>query len=180
MSAIFFKLLFKAMTPIVILIGIMTYMTYMQGQDPLAPFRSMSSGLTEQIDQVSDRVTSMASNIKGVSTPMLNGAKDGQTTHDSRQRIYRWIGKDGVPHFGASRPDYDTKIQALNINPATNVVESFKTPTGSKQVVGQKQNQIPDSAGFMPMTANPTKIKQMLQEVNELSAFRLQKLEEIQ
>ncbi len=158
----------------------MSYMMYLQGQDPLAPLKSVGGDLTKQVNRVGKNVKSMVSNINGITTPMIVGEGSDLKMPGSAQRIYRWIDKDGVIHFGTSKPRQDTKFQTVNINPNVNVVESLKAPVKSKQQITQKLDQVPDSDGFFPMTANPSKIKHMLDQVNTMSADRLQKLEEIQ
>ncbi len=178
MTGIFLKLLFKATVPVIALVGIMSYMMYMQGQDPLAPLKSVASGIGDQFNRTGRSVKSAASNFGDLTDSLASENNNDADTGGSNRRIYRWVNADGVIHFGTSKPESETRVTALDINPDENIMDSFKSPERPRSQVAAKMETVPTS-GVMPISANPVKVKQMLQEASDLNAARLQQIENI-
>lgn len=178
MSGIFFKLLFKAMVPVVMLVGVMSYMMYIQGQDPLAPLKSVAGGIGDSISETSRSVKNAAANAGSIIPDQL--AATGEKKEAGR-RIYRWIDSEGVTHFGTSKPDTQSPYETVSVNPNDNVMDGYRAPVETKTEVTAKADPVarPDFSSGAPMSANPAKIREMLDNVNDLSDARLQRLENI-
>ena len=178
MSVMFFKLLFKAMVPVVMLVGVMSYMMYIQGQDPLTPLKTVAGGIEDSISQTGRSVRKAAAEAGGLLNEPL--AEAGESKETGR-RIYRWVDENGVTHFGTSRPETQAAFETLSVNPDHNVIDGFEAPKPRHQQVTARAEQPvrPDFSNGAPMSANPAKIREMLDNVNELSDSRLQQLESI-
>ncbi|MCB1754563.1 MAG: DUF4124 domain-containing protein [Gammaproteobacteria bacterium] len=177
MSGIFFRLLFKAMVPVIMLIALMSYMMYLQGQDPLMPLKSVANGLGGQYDEAS---RSVRRSLTGAGDALSFDVGDEE---NSTQRIYRWVDADGVTHFGTYRPAADTAYQTVKLDPGRNVMDAYPLPLPDphkKRLTAQVEAspQVADRSA-LPMSANPAEINQKLTDVKQLSEARLQALEAI-
>lgn len=158
------------------LVSVMSYMMYMQGQDPLAPLRSVAGGIGDQFNQAGSSVRKSVANA-GV---MMSLDADG-TTVGSTQRIYRWEDANGITHFGTFKPESDINYRTVDVNPNSNVMDAYNTPVSSPKQLTAQEGNLPGAPKVapVPMSANPSKIREMLDNVNKLSESRLQKLEAI-
>lgn len=169
MAGIFFKLIFKAIAPVLILVGVMSYMLSMQGQDPLAPLEHVASGIGRDAGQAGDAVSRAASEASGYFA-----------VEASAQRIYRWVDADGITHFGTEKPLDSVAFSTVNVDPNANVMQAYRAPAKSRDQQPEVTSEVRASAQGMPgMTANPLEVRQMLEQVNVTAEQRLQQLENI-
>lgn len=119
-----FKLGFKAVVPIVASLGLISYMSYTQGGDPLAYARMMlgnSSSGPSSLERASDSVTGTFAAIYDKTSGSINAVNRHLSTGDDEQpaigaatdkysnngsAVYRWKDAAGNTHFG-SHPDED-------------------------------------------------------------------------
>lgn len=101
----------------------------------------------------------------------------------SAERVYRWVDKDGVTHFGTFKPDGKVAFETIRVNPNHNIMDPFKQPVPeTTEVTAKVQTQLPSNSpeNLMPMSANPLEIKEMLNNIEGLNTSRLQQLQSIQ
>jgi len=151
---------------------IVVMMIVQGGGNPIESLKGMTSGFT-------DKLSNTRKSIEGFATPLL-GSSDGLRSTASTQRIYRWTDKNGGIHFGTTRPDDDVTVKALMINPNSNVMDSYKSHENKQQTASVEPSQITSGGGFMPMSANPVKIKEMLEQAQKSNQARLQQIDAIQ
>lgn len=170
MAGIFFKLIFKSLAPVLILVGVMSYMMSMQGQDPLAPLKHVASGIGHDVGQSTDAVARAASEASGY----FSGDAP------SSQRIYRWVDKQGVTHFGTEKPVDAVAFSEVDVDPNANVMQAYRPArTAAPTAPVQARTGAPGATAMPGMTANPLQVREMLDQVNATAQERLNTLEAI-
>ncbi|HBR98398.1 MAG TPA: hypothetical protein DD979_13645 [Gammaproteobacteria bacterium] len=173
MSGIFFKLLFKAMMPVIMLVGIMSYTLHLQGGDPMMPLKTVAGGIGDQLSETGRSLRDSAGNLMATEGPELINEKPAS------RRIYRWVDAEGVTHFGTSRPAAQVPFETVSVNPASNLMDGLRPPQTQVTAKADTAQAAPQMPSAMPMSANPAEIRQMLQGVEQMSESRLQQLESI-
>jgi hypothetical protein len=153
MTGIFFKLLFKAMVLMVIVLGLLSYFAYLRGMDPVAmlkaPFAaSGSASVTRAVHTAPARVTPRELNTVG-----------------STSTVYRWRDAQGNVHFGDRVPEGVGRADALEIDPDANLVMG----TGPARAHTDKpmQAEIPGVAGLSDVY-RPERIRQLFEQAEQL------------
>jgi len=127
MAGLIGKLLFKAMVPLVLMIGVMSYGVHLRGGDPLAILQGIGSGIGGRV---------MAS-AESAADDVRNGARDGAGAigvlsaqgADGRSRVFSWQDADGVTHYSTEAPDQGaTAVRTLSIDPDVNVLAPVRAP----------------------------------------------------
>jgi hypothetical protein len=159
------------MVPVLMLVGIMSYMMYTQGQDPLMPLKSVASGLSKQFKQAGKAVSDTGSKI-------VDGSVGQRPT---LQRIYSWVDEQGITHFGTSRPVGNVGFSTVHVDPNANVMDALNVPV---KVLAKEKSSItkapePNMAAAMPMTANPMEVKKMMKDIEKINAARMQQIDQI-
>lgn len=150
----------------------------MQGKDPFMPFKSVASSVGGSFFSAADSVK------EGVADAGALFGGDLSKAPMSAERVYRWVDKDGVTHFGTFKPDEQVAFETIRVNPNHNIMDPFKPPEPkATEVTAQVSteavsNTSPTSP--VPMSANPLEIKEMLKGIEDLNSSRLQQLESIQ
>lgn len=163
--------------PVFMLFAMMSYMTYTQGKDPMMPFKNAASN-------IGGSFFSAANSVKdGVSGAGALLGSDQAKKPMSAERVYRWVDRDGVTHFGTFKPDEQVAFETIRVNPNHNIMDPFKLPVPettevTAQAPTQMSREFPKNP--MPMSANPLEIKEMLNNIEDLNASRLQQLQSIQ
>lgn len=158
------------------LFSMMSYMMYMQGNDPFMPFKNAASS-------VGGSLFSAADSLKGVADAGAFFVGDRASKPMSAERVYRWVDKDGVTHFGTFKPDDQVAFETIRVNPNHNIMDPFKPPESqATEVTAQADVAVSSAlpASPMPMSANPLEIKEMLKGIEDLNTSRMQQLESIQ
>lgn len=128
MSGLFFRLLLKAMVPLVIVLGGLSYVMYLRGHDPLAmlsaPFQA-GGGV-------------------GYGKSGVTQAGEPLQTIDVTSKVYRWKGPDGTLHFSDKPPGDGRRFQALDVDPDANLIRGLGGSGKEKQ-----------AAANVPVPANP-------------------------
>ena len=110
------KLLLKACVPLVAVVGIMSYMLYLQGGDPGAVFSKITAGIggkaRDSVKQAGQSFDSLSSNTTS-SSPSVS-------------EVHTWVDEYGVTHYSTSAPA-DGQSEMLRLNPNANVVASVPT-----------------------------------------------------
>ncbi|MDO6460568.1 DUF4124 domain-containing protein [Granulosicoccaceae sp. 1_MG-2023] len=171
MAGIFFKLLFKALTPVLILVGVMSYMMSLQGQDPAAVFGSLSREAGQSLEGSAGAVARAAGEAAGYFSP-----------EQTAQRIYRWVDADGVTQFGTEKPPGPVAFSELNVDPDVNVMQPYRAPRNAQTAAPRAGGTVaqPSAAPVTPgLTANPLQMQQMLEQVNSSAEQRLEMIDRI-
>ena len=115
MVGLVFRLLLKAMVPLMIVFGAMFYVMYLNGQNPLAVF----DGFGQRVAGIFSNVGESASNLPG----KVSGAVEG----DSRT-FYKWQDATGSWHYGEDPPANAQSLTAITLRLTDNVVPAFQDP----------------------------------------------------
>ena len=107
------KLLFKACVPLVALVGIMSYMLYLQGGDPGAVFSKITAGIGGKARDSVQTAGQSFDSLKSSATPSSSSVSE----------VHTWVDEYGVTHYSTSAP-MDRQSQTVRVNPNTNVVAS--------------------------------------------------------
>ncbi len=118
------KLLFKAAVPLVAVVGIMSYMLYLQGGDPGAVFSKIASGIS---GKASDSVKNA-----GQSFDSLTSSASSSSSTSSVSEVHTWVDEYGVTHYSTSAPR-DRQSETVRVNPNANVVVSVPTREAQPQ-----------------------------------------------
>ncbi len=152
-------------------------MMYMQGKDPFTPFKSAASDMGGSFFSATD---SLKDSVAGAGA-LLSGEQVKQPK--SAERVYRWVDKNGVTHFGTVKPDDQVAFETIRVNPNHNIMDPFKQPVPkTTEVTAQGSANTPSTmpTSPMPMSANPLEVKEMLNGIEDLNTSRLQQLQSIQ
>ena len=114
LTKMIFKLLFKAMLPIVAMVGIISYGMYMKGGDPAGMLKKVVGNLFQSakssVQNVGDSVASVGS---------------GTSSSSNKTTVYQWVDEHGVTQFG-SRPPEGVASSAKTFNNNANVMQAVK------------------------------------------------------
>ncbi len=110
------KLLLKACVPLIAVVGVMSYLLYLQGGDPAAVFSKITSGISgkarDSVQQAGQSFGSLKSSTA--------------STSSSVGEVHTWVDEHGVTHYSTSaREDGDS--ETVRLNPNANVVASVPT-----------------------------------------------------
>lgn len=119
------------MVPLVIVLGGLSYVMYLQGQDPFAL-------LTAPFER-----EQAAAGLPGA-TPAVPAGKPLRTI-DATSRVYRWRDADGNMHFSDTPPGDGAGFESIEIDPDANLI---------KGVGGSSEGPRPE-AGAPALPANP-------------------------
>ncbi|MBX2880886.1 MAG: DUF4124 domain-containing protein [Granulosicoccus sp.] len=132
LKIIILKLLLKATIPLLLLAGVLSYGLYLQGADPAALWRSVGSGMNQQL-------ANSLSTVAGQATSAMNRARSSadkllvtdrvSSPQTGTDRVYTWVDEQGVTHFSTRRPDDISTTRMISVNPDTNVL----APVGELQ-----------------------------------------------
>lgn len=171
---LFLKLFFKMMMPVFLLMGIGTYLLYIQGKDPFQAFRSNTP------DSAPSLTTQALTKVQGLGQK-VSQATQSKTPPQTRA-IYRWVSASGTTTFGTSPPPNAknlVKVQTIKSKPATATPAAPVAPTQPTQaaVAPPKPKEATSSAAIaspelkidsLTDVYNPENIKQMLQQAKDI------------
>jgi len=170
-TRLLFKLGFKAVVPIVASLGLISYMSYTQGGDPLAYARMMlgnaSSSGPSSLERASGSVTGTFAAIYDKTSGSINAVNRHLSTGDGEQpaigaaneqypnngsTVYRWKDAAGNTHFG-SHPDEN----AVDIVPIS--VSKGRSSSSSDSNTASRTSNSNNSVPGMPDIKLPGGIK---------------------
>lgn len=161
MAGLFFRLLLKALFPVLMVLGGLSYVSYLQGHDPLAmllkPFGGLSGVSLEGMQQQVERMGEKAE--ESVSGP---------------RTVYRWRDANGQLYYGEQPPADALSVKALRIDPNTNVIAAFRDPKAVEaEAETQKEGATAEGATEtdepeMPNPYSPDQIKQLFEDTKLL------------
>ncbi len=149
---------------------------YIQGHDPTAPLKGMTADVGAQIA----RIKKSAGSIGKTTGDLVSVDKNFPLAEQNE--IYRWKDEYGVTHFGSFKPDTPgIEFETVRVDPDNNLIDGYSAAEVGQTSTSEATDAhaIPSGNGLLPMSANPAEIKQMLNNVNELSEARLQQLDNI-
>lgn len=160
MAGLFFRLLLKALFPVLMVLGGLAYVSYLQGHDPLAlllkPFGGVPGlslqGLQQQVERIGERTE------QEVSGP---------------RTVYRWRDAGGQLHYGQQPPADAQQVKALHLDPNTNVIAAFRDPkaVATEEAAEATEDEASEKrAGepAMPSPYSPEQIKQLFEDTRAL------------
>ena len=115
MVGLIFRLLLKAMVPLMIVVGAMFYVMYLNGQNPLAVFDGFGQRIAGIFSSAGDSVSNLPDKV--------SGAVEG----DSRT-FYKWQDAAGSWYYGEDPPANAQSLTAITLRLTDNVVPAFKDP----------------------------------------------------
>lgn len=107
------KLLFKAALPIMAVVGIMSYMLYLQGGDPGAVFSKITADIGGKARDSVQKMGQSFDSLKPTAAPSWSTVSE----------VHTWVDEYGVTHYSTSAPA-DGRSEMVRLHPNANVVAS--------------------------------------------------------
>lgn len=114
MRGLVFKLLLKACVPLLLVVGTVSYGTYLRGGDPGAVIARVGDGL-------SARFAELGAGARDDIVRASNGVTGASTT------VRRWTDADGTVHY-SNAPDAPVDARIVQVDPRTNVIIAVRPP----------------------------------------------------
>ncbi len=156
MVGLVFKLLFKAMIPLCIIFGIMSYLTYLNGGNPVAVFEGIGgnmmakfNGIGESVGQLPEEVSE---NLKG----------------GDKQTVYKWQDASGAWHYGEAPPDNAASLREVTLRPNENIVQSLKAPEQEAESDEAKPAAQASTQTGVASPYSPDAVKKLFEDANKL------------
>ncbi len=127
MGKLIAKLLLKAMIPLVLVVGFMSYTLYMKGGDPGAIFGNV---FNNALQSAKSSVQDAGQSVREVADP-----------DSSKTTVYKWVDANGVTQFG-SRPPVSGNAKTLTIDNNANTFAAQKPLKRHQQQPQRQQNQL--------------------------------------
>lgn len=165
------KILFKACLPLVAVVGIMSYMMYLNGGDPKAVIAKVFSGAAGQARSSMQQAGQSAKSL----VPSSNSSSSSESS--SVSTVHRWVDSNGVTHFSSTAPT-DVQSQTMRVNANANVVASTPKPkvvkpAAGKQAIGGQGQVIPGTGGLeLPVNLNREELTEFLENAQRPSTER--------
>lgn len=160
LTKLVFKILFKALVPIVCLVGIMSYGLYMQGGDPAALFGKIAGGA----------FNNMKSSVKDAGQSVQNAGK--VATGNNKTTVYKWVDENGVTQFGSAPPEHGSsetltlKDNYKGVAPATAKTQTAQP--AQHNGLGPDGKPLPGVAGMnLPTSVDPAVLNGFLQTMQQ-------------
>ena len=117
MTGILVRMFFRALVPLVIVVGVGFYALYLQGLDPVALLKApiAQGGMAHR-----------STGAVGPSQP-AGGTRELRTS-GSTTTVYRWRGPDGSVQFGDRPPVGAVGLASLEIDPDANLIQGIDVP----------------------------------------------------
>lgn len=173
LTRIVLKILFKACLPLVAVVGIMSYMMYLNGGDPKALIAKVFSGAAGQARSSMQQAGQSARSLTPSSlTPSSEGS--------SISTVHKWVDSDGVTHFSSSAPA-NVQSQTMRVNANANVVASTPKPkpkadpsaASNGPSAGGAGQVIPGTGGLeLPVNLNRKELTEFLEKAQRPSTER--------
>jgi len=154
LTGLIFRLLFKAMIPLSMVFGIMFYMMYLNGQNPLAMVEGMFDGIKSKFGRMGDAVV----NLSGTVSIALDS---------EAQTYYKWQDAGGAWNYGEKAPAGASSVTSIRLKLTDNVMPAYIPP--KSEAAEQKQTAQPqaESPGLLsPYT--PGQIKKLFEDTRQL------------
>ncbi len=134
------KIAFKACLPLVAMVGIVSYMLYMNGGDPLSMGKQMISSMDfgKSATNATSSITGTFDAIGSKVGASPGGAKKGST-------VYKWVDAAGVTQYGSAPPEDATGVTAIKLKkgPAPEAI----APTTAAATPNAPVDTLPGMAG---------------------------------
>jgi len=154
------KMLLKATIPLVMVVGVSSYMMYMRGGDPLALAKTL---VGNSVQDAKASVQGAQNSLQSVSPVDLPGSK---TT------VYKWVDENGNTQFGSTPPP-GVNATAKTYNNNANLMSAVKVPTQPSNTapqpgLGADGQPLPGVAGMnLPVSMDPAVLSELLQSMQQ-------------
>ncbi len=153
LTGLIFRLLLKAMVPLSIVLGIVFYMSYLNGRDPLAMFGNLFGKVQMAITEAGDAVVSMPDAV--------DTAMEGQT-----RTFHKWQDAAGAWHYGENPPADARSLTAISLSLTDNVVPSTGVGEPQEKEGDREQPQLETPNLASPYS--PSQIKKLFEDTKQL------------
>ncbi len=155
LTKMIFKLLFKALVPIVAMVGLMSYGMYMKGGDPAGMFKKV----------LGDSIQSAKSSVQGAGDSLKSASPVAMPS--SKTTVYQWVDENGVTQFGSSPPEGIVST-AKTFNNNANLMAATPKPqpkqAAPQNIPGLDGEPMPGVAGMnLPVAMDPEDLSKYLQ-----------------
>lgn len=164
LTKMIFKMLFKAMIPFVMIIGVISYGMYTRGGDPAAFFGNLAGNVGNPFQSVKNSVQGAGDSLQALSPVDMPSSK---TT------IYKWVDEYGNTQFGSTPPDgvnatSKTYNNNANTMAATPVQKPVAASTEQQAGFGPDGERLPGVAGMnLPTAVDPEVLSGFLQTMQQ-------------
>ena len=153
------KILFKATIPIVIMVGLMSYVMYMNGGNP--------GGIYAKL--IGNSFQSAKSSIQGAGDSLKSASPGSKPS--SKTTVYQWVDENGVTQFG-SKPPEGIAASSKTFNNNANIMDAMPKPKAAsynaESIPGLDGEKLPGVAGMdLPVAVDPATMSQFLQSMQQ-------------
>ncbi|MFT6640528.1 MAG: hypothetical protein ACJAUZ_001525 [Flavobacteriaceae bacterium] len=168
------KLLFKATIPFVIIAGLISYGVYSKGGDPLAMWKGIGSGVTDQFAAMFSKVKDDASNAVEVVADVASvGSVDSTSAKiegSKSTQLFTWKDANGVTYYSTIAP-IDADSKKMLVNPNMNVMAPVLAPKPVKVSRSESEERFDQPLnGLSPSSARNRREKGENQEYSDPAA----------
>ena len=154
LTGLVFRLLFKAMVPLSMVFGIMFYLMYLNGQNPLAMVEAMLDGVKSKFAVAGDAVIDLPGSV--------NTALDGEA-----RTYYKWQDAGGAWIYGENPPANSLSLTAIKLKLTDNVLPAYTAP--KSEAAEQKQTVQPQAESpALVSPYSPGQIKKLFEDTKNL------------
>lgn len=129
LTKLIFKLMFRAMLPLVAMVGIASFGLHSTGGDPLAILKRVGGGF-------GDQVANLLGGARDSAQTTLSAAKSGLgksgVAPAKSQKLYRWTDSSGVTHFSSEPPAGAQNVSTVTVDPNQNLMSATRAPEAVK------------------------------------------------
>ena len=126
------KLMFKAMVPLIAVMGVFSYGVYMRGGDPSVMWKNIASGSVGRVTGIFSGLQNDASRAVGTLSSKASG--DGAAGKLESTEVFTWQDAQGVTHYSTSAPASIT-AQTVTVDPNVNVLAPVRAPVRAPVIV---------------------------------------------
>ena len=141
----------KAMVPLIVVVGAMTYLMYLNGQDPMAMLKKVGGNIGSQIESVGASITDLPSTAS-------------QVVEGGERTFYKWRDAQGAWHYGEQPPTDAFEVKAISLKLTDNQIPAYVPPADPEEpAVDAEESVLPKLNPY-----SPSEIKQLFEDAEKL------------
>jgi len=139
------KLLFKATLPLLVVIGITSYVLHVRGGDPLALLNRIGGGAGDRLSAVLESIKEGAGATLAATRSTLTSTASGASVTNT---LYRWEDADGSPHYSNVEPTGIEGVVIVNVDPNQNLLQAPVKPAPVVEPASTQPKPLPGATGI--------------------------------
>ena len=158
----FMRLLFKATLPLIMVLGMISYVMYLNGHHPFQIFSTVS--LPQQASTFMNEINRSADSAGEV------------VFQRQKETIYKWQDEHGQWHYGKIRPLNAALAEAVTIDPNVNVIGSVNrqrhlTTSPPEPTRAEAERPVVDNSASLPKgfeAYSPDNVKKLFEDTKQV------------